>query len=86
MCVGTTGAGTDVQRNRVLSSELGIYYYLAQTVKLGFWWMRYDSSNTPARTQVAVGCANNITAANAGKGAGRGCEWDAINMGVYSRW
>ena len=86
VCVGTTGAGTDVQRNRVLSSELGIYYYLAQTVKLGFWWMRYDSSNTPARTQVAVGCANNITAANAGKGAGRGCEWDAINMGVYSRW
>jgi hypothetical protein len=85
-CVGTGGGGVSVQRNSVLSRELGLYYYLNQNIKLGLWWMWYDSSNTPQRTQVGVGCAGNITAANAGDGAGRGCDWHAINLGVYTRW
>jgi len=85
-CVGTDGAGGKVQRTVVLQNQWGIRYYIRPRMIVGLWWSRYDSSNTPERTQVAVGCANNITAANAGKRAGRSCDWDSINTGIYTRW
>jgi hypothetical protein len=85
-CVGAGGAGGKVQRTAVLERELGINYYIRPRMKLGLWWVWYDSSNTPQRTQVAVGCKSNITTANAGAGAGRSCEWHAINLGLTTRW
>ena len=85
-CVGTSGSGGAVQRTVVLQNQWGIRYYIRPRMMVGLWLSRYDSSNTPEGTQVAVGCAENITAANAGKRAGRSCDWLSLNTGIYTTW
>jgi hypothetical protein len=35
---------------------------------------------------VALGCKDDITAADSGKGASRKCSWHSVNTGLRFRW
>ena len=74
------------KRLTVLNRELGIWYFIRPAMRVGTWWNWYQTSNTHANTQVAVGCKKNITAATAGKGDSRECDWHTLNLGLQYQW
>lgn len=62
--------------------EVALFYFIRERLRVGTWWNWYESTNTPIRTQMAVGCKKNEVEAAAGKGGGRSCDWHSINLGL----
>ncbi len=63
-----------------------LWYWLRPSLGVGMWWDHWKTSNTPYRTQVAVGCKDSRTEALAGKGVSRSCDFDSLNTGLRFRW
>jgi hypothetical protein len=84
-CDASPGSG-DFHSNTVLNRETALWWWIAPSLGVGTWWHYWTASNTPVRTQVAVGCKNDIGSAEAGKGAGRKCTWHSVNAGLRFRW
>ena len=72
----------DASRVSFRNREVALFYFIRERLRVGTWWNWYESTNTPHRTQVAVGCKKNIAAAEAGKAGGRSCDWHSINLGL----
>jgi len=85
---GVIGACGIQNASRVtfLNRELALWYFIRERLRVGTWWNWFDSSNTPVRTQMAVGCKKNEVEATAGKGGGRGCDWHSLNLGIQMQW
>jgi hypothetical protein len=71
-------AGT-VSRTVVLVRELDFRYWIRPALSLWATWKWYDSSNTPAATQTAVGCSSNTNVGNSGKS----CNWHDLVLRLY---
>jgi hypothetical protein len=84
-CDASPGAGS-FSSNKVLNREAALWWWIRPSLGLGTWAHWWTSANTPVRTQVASGCKNNIAAAEAGKGAGRECDFYSFNTGIRFRW
>jgi hypothetical protein len=87
------GAGCDASpeagayhSNTVINREAALWWWIRPSFGLGTWAHWWTAANTPVRTQVASGCKDNITAAEAGKGAGRKCDFYSVNTGIRFRW
>jgi hypothetical protein len=84
-CDAAHFAGT-FNSNTILNRELGVWYFIRRSFRVGAWWHWYEAKNTPVVTQVATGCKGDIVKANAGKGAGRECDWHSLNLGIQYHW
>ena len=71
----------DASRVSFSNRELGLWYYIRERLRIGTWWNWYESTNTPIRTQMAVGCKKNEAEALAATG-GKSCDWHSINLGL----
>jgi hypothetical protein len=79
-------AGGEFHSNTVLNRETALWYWIQPSLGVGVWHHYWTAANTPIRSQVALGCKDNITAADSGKGAGRRCSWHTVNTGLRWRW
>jgi hypothetical protein len=84
-CDASPGAGA-FHSNTIINREAALWWWIRPSLALGTWTHWWTSANTPVRTQVASGCKDNITAAEAGKGAGRKCDFYSVNTGIRFRW
>jgi hypothetical protein len=84
-CDASPGAGS-FHHQTVLNREAALWYWIQPSLGIGMWWHWWTSANTPVRTQVAVGCKDDISSADSGKGAGRKCDWHSVNTGLRFRW
>ena len=80
------GPATGIHRNTILNRETALWYWIRPSMRVGTWWHWYDTTNTPVRTQAAVGCKHNATVAGLGKADSRGCSWHSVNLGGQYRW
>jgi hypothetical protein len=72
--------------NTITEREAALWWWIRPSLGLGTWWQYWTAANTPVRTQVGVGCKDNIQEATAGKGAGRSCSFHSLNTGLRFRW
>ena len=79
-------AGGEFHRNTVLNRETALWYWIQPSLGVGVWHHYWTAKNTPIRSQVALGCKDNIAEADSGKNAGRSCSWHTINTGLRFRW
>jgi hypothetical protein len=84
-CDASPSAGS-FHRNKFLNREVALWYWVRPSFGLGMWAHFWKADNTPVRSQVALGCKKNFTAATAGKGASRSCDWQTVNLGLRFRW
>jgi len=70
----------------VINNETALWYWLQPSLGVGMWYHHWSTANTPIRSQVGVGCKDNITDASAGKGASRSCSWNSLETGLRFRW
>lgn len=70
----------DASRVSFRNREVALFYFIRERLRVGTWWSWYESTNTPIRTQMAVGCKKNEAEALAGKAGGRRCDWHSINL------
>jgi len=69
----------------VLNREAALWYWLQPSLGVGMWWHYWTTANTPIRSQVAVGCANNITDAT-NQTSSKSCSWHSLETGLRYRW
>jgi hypothetical protein len=79
-------AATRFHSNTILNRETAIWYWVQPSFGVGVWHHYWTAKNTPTRSQVAYGCADNITEANSGKGSSKTCHWHSVNTGFRFRW
>ena len=84
-CDASPGTGS-FHSQTILNRETALWYWFQPSLGVGMWWHHWSTANTPYRTQVAVGCKDSATAAQAGKGASRSCTFDSLNTGLRFRW
>jgi hypothetical protein len=84
-CDASPGGGS-FHRQTVLNREAALWWWFEPSLGVGVWWHYWTAHNTPIRTQVAVGCKDDISSADSGKGAGRKCSWHSVNTGLRWRW
>jgi hypothetical protein len=79
-------AAGNFNSNAILNRELGVFVAIRPGIRAGYSWNWWQSDNTPVRSQVATGCKDDIESAQAGKGAGRGCNWHTHSLLLQTRW
>ena len=84
-CDASPGAGS-FHHQTILNRETALWWWIQPSLGLGIWHHYWTANNTPVRTQVAVGCKDDIGSAEAGKGASRKCSWHSVNTGLRFRW
>jgi len=84
-CDASPGTGA-FHNQTILNRETALWYWIQPSLGLGTWWHYWQSANTPRRSQIAVGCADNQADANSGKAQSRMCKWHTVNLGLRYRW
>lgn len=84
-CDASPSSGS-FHRQSLYSTHVAMWYYINRGLGVGMWWERVTSSNTPYRTQVAIGCKDSRAEALAGEGVSRSCTYNSINTGLRYRW
>jgi hypothetical protein len=84
-CDASPGTGS-FHSNTILNRETALWYWIQPSLGVGMWWHYWTAANTPRRTQVAVGCKDDIDGADSGKAQGRKCSWHSVNTGLRFRW
>jgi hypothetical protein len=84
-CDASPGTGS-FHSNTILNRETALWYWIQPSLGVGTWWHWWQAANTPRRSQVALGCKDNISEANSGKAQSRKCSWHTVNAGLRFRW
>jgi len=84
-CDASPGGGS-FHSNTVLNRETALWYWIQPSLGIGVWHHYWTAYNTPRRSQVALGCKDNIAEAASGKAESRKCSWHTVNTGLRWRW
>ena len=71
--------GGNIKRATLIVNEGGLRYWLRPSLSLHLAVKHYSVTNTPAATQVAVGCSSNNNATNPSKD----CSWVDMVLRLY---
>jgi hypothetical protein len=84
-CDASPSTGT-FHHQQVTNRETALWYWIQPSLGVGMWSHWWTTTNTPYRTQVAVGCKDSRAAALAGKGVSRTCDFVSLETGLRYRW
>ncbi len=83
---GDCSPGTgSFHRNHLTLNEVDLWYFIMPAFRVGLWWNEWESANTPTGTQAQIGCRSN-TKSTLGRGAGRDCTWNTVNLGFQTQF